>query len=106
MSKWSILKCPISYVLNFRGWIKLIYDKSTLIYCVKDEFNLTSEVLNIENRVFQNAAFANARFPNRDYSWLWALSGATKYYKKIQILGFSVGEMGLMQHQPNWYDPF
>ena len=33
--KWGILKCPIYYVLNFRGWIKLIYDKITLIFCVK-----------------------------------------------------------------------
>ena len=32
----------------------------TLIYCVENEFNLTSEVQNIENRVFQNALFANA----------------------------------------------
>ena len=32
---------------------KLIYDKITLIYCVKNEFNLTSEVQNIENGIFQ-----------------------------------------------------
>ena len=72
-------KCPVSYVLNFRGWIKLIYDKITLIYSVKNAFNPTSEVQNIENRVFQNALFANApfvnsHFPNRDYSCLWARS--------------------------------
>ena len=52
--KWGVLKrdnlkCPVSYVLNFRGWIKLIYDKITLIYCVKSVFNPTSEVQNIEN---------------------------------------------------------
>jgi len=27
--KQGILECPVSYGLNFRGWIKLIYDKST-----------------------------------------------------------------------------
>ena len=39
---------------------KLIYDKITLIYCVENEFNPTSEVQNIENGVFQNAVIANA----------------------------------------------
>ena len=78
VSERGILKCPISYVLKFRGWIKLIYDKITLIYSVKNAFNPTSEVQNIENGVFQNAPFANApfangRFPNRDYSCLWAM---------------------------------
>ena len=34
------------------------------------EFNPTSELQNIENRVFQNAPFANGRFPNGDYSCL------------------------------------
>ena len=55
----GILKCSVSYVLNFRGWIKLIYDKITIIYCVKNEFNQTSEVQNIGNGAFQNALFAN-----------------------------------------------
>ena len=75
--KWGILKCPVFNVLNFRGWIQLIYDKITLIYFVKNAFNPASEVQNIENGVFQNALFANAqfangRFPNGDYSCLWA----------------------------------
>ena len=56
------MKCSISYVPNFRGWIKLIYDKITLIYSVKNEFNPTSEVQNIENEVFENAPFANGFF--------------------------------------------
>ena len=78
-SKCPVLKSPISHVLNFRGWIKLIYDKITLIYCVENEFNPTSEVQNIENGVFQNAPFANApfangRFSNGDYNCLWAKS--------------------------------
>ena len=72
VSKRGILKCPVSYVLNFRGWIKLIYDKITLIYSVKNEFNPTSEDLNIRNGAFQNAPFANGRFPNGDYSCPWA----------------------------------
>ena len=46
----------------------------TLIYYVKNAFNPTSEIQNIENGVFQNAPFANSRFPNGDYSCLWALS--------------------------------
>ena len=61
--KRGILKHPISNVLNFRGWIKLICDKTTLIYCIKNEFNPTSEVQNIENGMFQNAPFANGCFP-------------------------------------------
>ena len=40
--KRGILKCPVSYVMNFRGWIKLIYDKITSIYCVDNVFNPTS----------------------------------------------------------------
>ena len=76
--KRGISKCPVSYVLNFRGWIKLIYDKITLIYSVKNAFNPTSEVQNIENGVFQNAPFAsapfaNGSFPNGDNSCLWAM---------------------------------
>ena len=39
ISKRGILKCSVSHVLNFRGWIELIYDKITLIYCVKNAFN-------------------------------------------------------------------
>ena len=58
------MKCPVSYILNFRGWIKLIYDKITLIYSVKNEFNPTSEVQNIGNGAFQNAPFANIPFAN------------------------------------------
>ena len=38
--KWGILKHLVFNVLNFRGWIKLIYDKITLIYSVENEFNL------------------------------------------------------------------
>ena len=37
--KGGILKCPVSHVVNFRSWIKIIYDKITLIYCVENEFN-------------------------------------------------------------------
>ena len=47
--------------------------KITLIYCVENAFNPTSEVQNIENGVFQNAQlantpFTNSRFPNGDYN--------------------------------------
>ena len=71
--KYVNLKCPVAYaynVLNFRGWIKLIYNKITIIYNVKNVFNPTSEVQKIENGVFQNAPFANGSFPNGDNSCL------------------------------------
>ena len=44
----------------------------SLIYCVENESNPTSEVQNIKNRVFQYAPFANGSFPNGDNSCLWA----------------------------------
>ena len=71
----GVLNCPVSYVLNFRGWIKLIYDKITSMYSVKNEFNQTSEVQNIGNGAFQNTPFvnipfANGMFANGDYSCL------------------------------------
>ena len=71
--KRGILKCPVSYVLNFRGWIKLIYDEIKLIHSIKNAFNPTSEVQNIGNGAFQNALFANGSFPNGGYSCLWAM---------------------------------
>ena len=71
--KRGFLKCPVSYVLNSRGWIKLIYNKITLIYSIKNVFNPTSEVQNIDNRVFQNAPFANVSLPNGDKNCLWAM---------------------------------
>ena len=67
--KRGILKCPVSYVRNFRGWIKLIYDKITSMYSVKNEFNQTSEV-QIGNGAFANIPFANGIFANGDYSCL------------------------------------
>ena len=68
-----ILKQPVFKTLIFRGSIKLIYDKITLIYCVKNAFDPTSEVQNIENGMFQNAQFANAGpFLNGGYNCLWA----------------------------------
>ena len=59
--KYVNLKCPVAYaynVLNFRGWIKLIYDKITLIYSIKNEFNPTSKVQNIGNGAFYNTQFS------------------------------------------------
>ena len=87
VSKQGILKCLVSHVLNFRGWIELIYDKVTLIDYVENEFNPTSEVLNSENRVFLNAPFANTLFangcfPNGDYSCLWAMYYLPEYEGK------------------------
>ena len=80
--KWGNLKHPVFNVLNFRGWMKLIFDTVDYIKCnfVISEFNSTSEVQNIGNGVFQNAPFAsvpfaNGRFLNGGYSCLWALFG-------------------------------
>ena len=77
--KRGILKHPIFNILNFRGWIKRIFD--TVDYCnfVINELNPTYEFQNMGNGAFQNALFwnapfANSRFPNSDYSCLWAMS--------------------------------
>ena len=55
--KMGCFKCLVFHVLNFRGWIKLIYDKITSIYCVENKFNPTFEVQNIEKELFQNTPF-------------------------------------------------
>ena len=55
--KQGILKSLISHVLNFKSWIKLMYDKIAYIYCVINEFNPTFEVQNMGNEAFQNASF-------------------------------------------------
>ena len=110
VGKRGNLKCPVSYVLNFRGWIKLIYDKITLIYSVKNEFNPSSEVQNIGNRVFQNALFANApfanaSFPNGGYSCLWA-----KHLSESLMLRLGLGSQGrqffMWQKLPKFVDSF
>ena len=61
----------------------------TLIYCVENEFNPTSEVQNIENGVFQNAPFANGHFPNGGYSCLRAVPIRTNelFYALLAPLG-------------------
>ena len=69
------MKSLIYHVLNFKSWIKLIYDKITYTYCVINEFNPTFETQNMGNEAFENASFGNASFGNgnEDYSCLWAL---------------------------------
>ena len=49
ISKRGILKSLVSHVLNFKSWIKLIYDKITYIYCVINEFNPAFEIQNMGN---------------------------------------------------------
>ena len=71
------LQTPHFLYYELQRLIKLIYDKITLIYSVKNEYNPTSEVQNIGNGAFQiapfpNAPFANGSFPNGGYSCLWA----------------------------------
>ena len=61
--KQGNLKCPICYVLNFIGWIKLIYIKVVWLYCVKDEFNLSFQFLTMVNGSFQIVPFGNTPFP-------------------------------------------
>ena len=39
--KWGILKSPVSHVLNFLGWIKLIFDTADLCNFVINELNPT-----------------------------------------------------------------
>ena len=88
VSKRGILKSLVSHVLNFKSWIKLIYDKITYIYCVINEFNPTFEVQKMGNEAFQNASFGNASFPNGNEgnSCLWAktfLCIATKTFMQM-----------------------
>ena len=45
--KWGILKHPIFNVLNFRGWIKRIFDTTDQCNFVINELNPTSEVQNM-----------------------------------------------------------
>ena len=75
VSKRGILKSLVSHFLNFKSWIKFIYDKIIYIYCVINEFNPTFEIQKMGSEAFQNALFVNASFPNRNegYSCLWAL---------------------------------
>ena len=72
--KRGILKSLESHVLNFKSWIKFIYDNISYIYCVINEFDLTFEVQKMGNEAFQNASFGNASFPNGNEgnSCLWA----------------------------------
>ena len=68
-------------MLNFKSWIKLIYDKITCTYCVINEFNPTFETQNMGHEAFKNASFGNG---NEDYSCLWALT--LKYVENKAVL--------------------
>ena len=50
-------KKPRFHVLNFKSWIKLIYDTVDACNFVINEFNPTFEVQNMGNEAFQNALF-------------------------------------------------
>ena len=73
-SKRGILKSLVSHVLNFKSWIKLIYDKIIYIYCFVNVFNSTFGLQKMGNKAFQNASFGNASFPNEGNSCLWAIA--------------------------------
>ena len=74
ISKQGILKSLVSHFLNFKSWIKLIYDTVDICNFVINEFNPTFEVQNMGNETFQNASFGNASFSNGNEgnSCLWA----------------------------------
>ena len=78
VSKLGILKSLVSHFLNFKSWIKLIYDTVDAYNFVINEFNPTFEVQNMGNEAFQNASFGNTSFPNEalSYSCLWAMSNS------------------------------
>ena len=64
ISQRGILKSHISHVLNFKSWIKLIYDKITQIYNVKNQFNSNCEVKNIGNIPLKNEPFGKRPISN------------------------------------------
>ena len=66
--KSRLLKSLFSHVLNYKSWLKLIYDKITYICLVINEFHPTFEVQNIGNEAFQNGWFATM---NDGCSCLW-----------------------------------
>ena len=76
VSKRGILKSLVSHVLNFKSWIKLIYDTVNICNFVINEFNPTCEVQNMGNEAFQNVSLWDASSPNGNegYSCLWAES--------------------------------
>ena len=57
VSKRGILKSLVSHFLNFKSWIKLIYDTIDVCNFVINEFNPTFEVQESENVVLQNTSF-------------------------------------------------
>ena len=70
------MKSLVFHFLNFKSWIKLIYDTVDVCNFVINEFNPTFEVQNMGNEAFQNASFGNALFPNGNEgnSCLWAMA--------------------------------
>ena len=55
ISKRGILQSSVSHVLNFTGWIKLIFNTVDLCYFVINQFNPTFEVQRSGNkREFSN----------------------------------------------------
>ena len=102
--KTCILKCPIPHVLNFRGWISLIYYKFTIICCVENVLNPTSEVQNIENG-------ANSKCPVCKHpfcKWLFSKRGlqlplgyVIMLFKIVEITWCSFHSSGLAS-EPNF----
>ncbi len=56
----GILRSLVFHFLNFKSWIKLIYDTVDVCYFVINEFNPTFDVQNMGNKAFQNGLFGNA----------------------------------------------
>ena len=72
--KRGILKSLVSYFLNFKNWIKLIYDTVDKCNFIINELNSIFEVQNMGNEAFQNASFGNTLFPIEVlyYSYRWS----------------------------------
>ena len=71
-----------SIFLNFKSWIKLIYDTVDVCNFVINEFNPTFEVQNMGNEAFQNASFGGTpKGTNTEWN-----SEPLKILKKLRVL--------------------
>ena len=57
VAKQGTLKSLVSHFLNFKSWIKLIYDTLDVCNFVINEFNPTFEIQNMGSEAFPNALF-------------------------------------------------
>ena len=55
----------VSYVLNLKSWIKLIYNKITYTYCVTNEFDQLLRLKTWETRLFKMPRLKTPRLETR-----------------------------------------